>query len=126
MPTSRPIVLTDGVTPITLNPTGRVGNKSSFRSSHKANLAVQTVCDITVSQNGSSQRNIVKLTDPVDFLDADTGVTQFTDQFIGEVNMRIPSSATSAQRSAFVNRLFSAIDDSTINSVVIDGENFWS
>jgi len=126
MPALLPIVLTDGITPQTLNPSGRVGNKTTFRSTDKATLETQSTLDVTVNDNSLSQRVIMKYSDPQEFINADNGLTEFVDTAIGDINMRIPRAMTPAARELFVRRMFSHLLDATLASVALSGENFWA
>lgn len=125
MPNITSVVITDGTTPVTLKPDSMSGSTSVFVSSNKATRSAQTLLKVTTSQNAQASRVIVKLDEPVSYVNADTGRTEVSEHSISDVNIRIPLELTIAERTAFVKKTFSYLADATLAAVIKDGERLW-
>jgi hypothetical protein len=126
MPAITPVVLTDGTTPVTFKPIGRNGDQTVFRTTSAVNLAAQSELKVTSSYKGSHQRIILKYTRPETETSADTGETVVVENALAEFNVRIPSGMTSVEREAFIKTALSALSDTSLDAVLVDGEGFWS
>lgn len=125
MPNPTSIILTDGTTPVTLYPTVKDGEVSQFRASSAATLAAQPRLKASVKTQDSAQRVFFRYDEPQTYVDADTGLTVVHEHAIAEVNIRIPANMAAADRVTYVKRVFGLIDDTTLNTVIEDGEGIW-
>lgn len=125
MPVIAAVVITDGTTPVTLNPDGSSGSANSFISSNKATREAQTSMKVTTTENANSARVVVKIDEPLSFINADTGRTEVIEHAIADINLRVPLAMTLLERQAFVKKSFSILSDATLAKVVKDGERLW-
>lgn len=124
MPLIKPIVLNDGTTSITLNPNGRSGDTSNFVTTNAVSAATQATVKVYTSSNDDVARCEFKLTDPVVMLDANTGMSSVSENFIGRVLLRLPKMATTAQQDAFIAKMKSSFSDALV-AAIYDGERIW-
>lgn len=125
MPNITPVVLTDGTTPLTLNPKGKVNNKTTFLSANAANRAAQSRLTVQVIDGKDSQRVISRLNRPLSVVNADTGLTEVIETMVGEANFRIPYVAETDDRETFLRLFFSQLADSTLKTVLEAGDDLY-
>jgi hypothetical protein len=128
MPAITPVILTDGTTPVTLAPVGgdNVTGQTRYRSNDGATVAANS--EVLFSSKITPQklqRQYIRFNQPITALSADTGETIVRESVIVEINIRIPSVATQADRETAVRRAFDSLSSSAFETELTTGEGQW-
>lgn len=128
MPAIKPIVLTDGTTPVTLSPVGgdNVSGQTRYRSNNAATVAAnsEALFSNKITQQ-KLQRQYLRFNQPVTALSADTGETIVRENVIVEINIRVPSVATQSDRESAIKRAFDALSVDAFETELTTGEGQW-
>jgi len=125
MPAIKPLVITDGTTPVTLNPVSLSKGVSDFRSAAAANRASEEKLHFEARDTKAGQRQYIRYVSPVTEVSADTGVTSVVENCIIEITLRVPDVVTDAQRLAFVKRGFDLAGSGSLLTELTTGEGQW-
>jgi hypothetical protein len=128
MPAIKPIVLTDGTTPVTLSPVGgdNVTGQTRYRSNNAATVAANS--EALFSNKITSQklqRQYVRYNQPITAVSADTGETVVRENVIVEINIRVPAVATQSDRESAIKRAFDALSADAFSVELTTGEGQW-
>lgn len=125
MPQPTPIILTDGTTPVTLNPIGRSQGKTSYRGTAAVVAAANETLSFQQSFQGQTERQFTRYIEPVVVVDADTGESVVRDNVIITTENRIPGACTPAQRIRAIKRAFSLAEAAALEVELTTGEGHY-
>lgn len=120
-----PIVLTDGTTPVTLNPISRSANETRFRAEGASIKLANPSLVYQYKLDGAVDRQTIRYTDPVVFTDTTTGEEYVKENCIANFSYRVPGVCSPAQRIEFIQRAHSVSLAAALQTELETGEGQW-
>ncbi len=125
MPARQPVVVTDGTTSRTLNPQRQVTGGTDYRTNDASIRGGEMRLHFEQRDIKSGQRLYARLAQPLLETSADTGLTTVVEEMTFEANIRIPDTATDAERARFIAQAFSVADAACLKVEIETGEGQW-
>jgi hypothetical protein len=125
MPAVTPIVLTDGTSPVTLNPDDRRNGKTYYSADTAATQSANETAQFSSSKSNDVLRQAFKTTSPVVGIVSETGETIVRDRVIIETTVRVPGVCSPEQQEAAVRRHFDALSSGALETELTTGEGQW-
>jgi len=126
MPNRSSIVLTDGVTPVTLTPTGGSLGLTQYMGTGAATAAANAAAKFSYryTSNGANRQSF-SYKEPITAVDSTTGETYVRGNVIVDIGIVVPSICTPAQRLQAIKRAFSAIAAEALQVEFETGQGQW-